>query len=40
MDSQEKIAEEVAKSKIKRKKRTSKNSLDYFFKKDENSPIK
>jgi DNA-directed RNA polymerase specialized sigma subunit len=40
MDSQEKIAEEVAKSKKKRKKRTSKNSLDYFFKKDEDSPIK
>ena len=31
MDAQEKIAEEIKNSKKKRKKRTSKNSLDYFF---------
>ena len=40
MDAQEKIAEEIKNSKKKRKKRTSKNSLDYFFENYEDSPTK
>jgi len=40
MDSQEKIAEEIKQSKKKRKKRTSKNSLDYFFENYEDSATK